>query len=294
MSNVIHMSPRDVAERLQLVKTRRGWRGTCPACGYEDTLLLSSKDGNASGWCASCHDRDAIQAKLREIGAGAGDVAPFVPGKGRDPAAGVERALACWNGSASVEGSPAAAYLASRGLAHLVGSPALRWRTDCSHPEHNKARIPAMVALVQDGNGKPIAVHRTYLNNDGRKSGVNPGKASLGALEDGAIRLDPVAAEMVVGEGVETAASAGLLLGLPAWAAVSAGQMAAKLRLPPEVRSVIIAADRDKAGENAAVGSARRWKDEGRRVRIARPDLEGQDFNDVLMARVATEQRHGS
>jgi putative DNA primase/helicase len=51
---------------------------------------------------------------------------------------------------------------------------------------------------------------------------------------------------LVIGEGIETAASAGLLMGTPAWAAISAGNMAKGLVLPPEVRRVVIAADRTK------------------------------------------------
>jgi putative DNA primase/helicase len=78
----------------------------------------------------------------------------------------------------------------------------------------------------------------------GQKANVEPAKATLGPLCNGAIRLDPAALETVVGEGIETSASAGLLLGLPAWAAVCAGNLA-KLILPESVRIVTIAADRD-------------------------------------------------
>ena len=44
-------------------------------------------------------------------------------------------------------------------------------------------------------------------------------------------------------------------------------------------------ADGDEPGEAAAADGARRWKREGRRVRIARPP-QGQDFNDLLLGRV--------
>jgi hypothetical protein len=43
-----------------------------------------------------------------------------------------------------------------------------------------------------------------------------------------------------------------------------------------------VLADGDVPGEAAAQNCARRWKREGRRVRIARPP-QGLDFNDVLM-----------
>jgi hypothetical protein len=77
------------------------------------------------------------------------------------------------------------------------------------------------------------------------------------------------------------------LVGLPAWAAISAGNLAKGLVLPPEVHTVIVAADPDPEGERAAVSAALRWRVEGRTVRIARPTGTG-DFNDVLR-----ERRHG-
>ena len=95
-------------------------------------------------------------------------------------------------------------------------------------------------------------------------------------------------------EGLETAASAGLLLGLPAWAAIACGNLGASLVLPRIVRAVVIAADNDGPGQRAAALAARRWMAEGRAVRIATPDGPGQDFNDVLLARLrdAAEAAH--
>ena len=140
-----------------------------------------------------------------------------------------------------------------------------------------------MLALVQDVTGAPIAVHRTFLTLSGCKADVEPIKASLGPIFGGAIRLDPVAETIVVGEGLETSASAGRLLDLPAWAAIAAGNLAQKMQLPPEVRSVVIAADGDGPGKRAAQMAAARWRAEGRRVRIATPDVAGADFNDILV-----------
>jgi DNA primase len=47
---------------------------------------------------------------------------------------------------------------------------------------------------------------------------------------------------------------------------------------------VIVAADRDKAGEAAAEGAAQTFLAQGRRVRIIRPHAPYKDFNDELMA----------
>ena len=56
------------------------------------------------------------------------------------------------------------------------------------------------------------------------------------------------------------------------------------LDLPRDAREVIVLADGDEPGEAAAQDCARRWKREGRQVRIARPP-QGMDFSDLLPAR---------
>ena len=69
--------------------------------------------------------------------------------------------------------------------------------------------------------------------------------------------------------------------GLPTWATLSTSGLRAVI-LPPEVETVIIAADADEAGEVAAQAAARRFIAEGRKVKIARPP-KGMDFNDLLL-----------
>jgi hypothetical protein len=186
-------------------------------------------------------------------------------------------ALRLWSGS---ETTGHERYLGARALEGL-GSPSFRFRVDCRHPEGGK--YPAMVSLVRNVDGLPVAVHRTYLRRDLiAKADVEPQKASLGPIWGGAVRIHDAAPELVIGEGIETSASAGVLLGLPAWAALSAGNLAKGLTLPREVRSVVVAADADPEGERAARAAALRWSAERRTVRIARPNAKGRDFNDLL------------
>ena len=189
-------------------------------------------------------------------------------------------------------GTPAALYLARRGLPWLMGHEHIRYRPDCPHP--SGGTLPALVTLVHDGAGAICAVHRTFLDLSGAKAAVGPVKASYGPIAGGAIRLHPAAPEMLIGEGLETSASAGLLLGLPAWSAIAAGNLAKSLALPPGVRRVIVAGDADKVGIAAVNAAALRWRREGRVVRVATPDVPGMDFNDVLQARlVAAGVDHG-
>jgi putative DNA primase/helicase len=172
-----------------------------------------------------------------------------------------------------------------RGLALIGSSTALRFRQDTPHPEQ-RGRLPAMLAAISDPAGNLIAVHRTFLCRDGlAKADVEPQKATLGHYWGGAVRLDQAGFEIVVGEGIETSGAAGLLMGLPAWSAVSAGNLARGLMLPAIVRRVVIAVDRDPSGEQAARAAGSRWAAEGRRVRYWMPNTVGRDACDVLAAR---------
>lgn len=275
----------DIALRLGLRRYPRSWRGRCPACDYPSTFSVrAGRDGRAMLFCSSCQDRDALADAVARA---------FGQERRREPhddcrmavvrQPKLDAALRLWRGSEPAVGTPADVYLASRGLPALASSPALRFRADCPHPEGGM--LSAMIALVCDMSGTPVAVHRTFLTRDGRKATVEPAKASLGPVWGGAIHLSELieGTPIVVGEGIETAASAGRLMGLPAWAAISAGNMAKGLLLPPEARKVVIAADPDHAGERAARTAAQRWAAEGRTVQIARPVGTG-DFNDLLTA----------
>ena len=189
-------------------------------------------------------------------------------------------------------GTPAARYLARRGLPWLTTHEHVRYRADTPHP--SGTRLPAMVWLVHCGLGNIAAVTRTFLTLDGRKAAADPVKATLGSFAGGAIRLHPAAPEMVVAEGLETTAAVALLLGLPGWAAVACGNLGANMALPAGVRAVTIAADPDRPGQRAAAKAARRWRAEGRTVRIATPDTPGLDFADVLQRRLAVAAREAA
>lgn len=279
------MSLPDLAGRLNLQRYTRSFRGACPVCAYGGTFSLRAGKGNSVRIFAACGcSREDLTDAVRRVAGG--DAPPqHKPADDGNVQAARERkqaaALRMWNGSAPAAGSLAATYLTGRALPGLATSPALRFRGDTPHPEGGW--LPAMIALVADVAGKPVAVHRTYLRRDGSgKADVEPAKATLGPVWGGAIRLDPIAPELVIGEGIETSASAGRLIGLPAWAAISAGNLARGLVLPAGVQAVVIAADADAPGERAARAAALRWSREGRHVRIARPDDANRDFNDVL------------
>jgi hypothetical protein len=143
-----------------------------------------------------------------------------------------------------------------------------------------------MVALVTMGDGTPIGILRTFLARDGNgKAPVDPQKMMLGPCRGGAVCLAEPADVLMVGEGIETCLAAMQATGHAAWAGLSTSGLR-RLDLPKDVCDIIVLADGDDPGEAAAQVCALRWKQEGRRVRVARPP-QGLDFNDLLLGRAS-------
>jgi len=179
-------------------------------------------------------------------------------------------------------------YLCQRGIVldDLPGAlrfqPHLVYRHEDGQPTYH----PAMVARVDDPNGQCVTLHRTYLTRDGRKANVPTVKKLMpsvvpGATRGGAIRLYPASETLAITEGIETALAVRLATRLPVWSTICAGGMA-RLSVPPEVRLVVICADHDAAGLDAARALARRLLGEQRRVKILTPDTPGADWVDDL------------
>lgn len=186
-----------------------------------------------------------------------------------------------------IQGTAAERYLLGRGLAVLDGTDLL-FHPDLANFE-TRAGYPAMVALIRNVGGEVVAVHRTYLQEDGetvRKADIPKPRMVLGRSGGGTVRLAPLGPHGVLGlcEGIETGLSAMLACpGLPVWAALSTTGLE-QAQLPPEVRRVVILADHDAsgAGMRAAEAAAAKLRLEGREASIALPPREGDDFNDML------------
>jgi len=173
-------------------------------------------------------------------------------------------------------------YLRARGLS-LEPPPSLRlarWKGE-----------PVMVARVEGPGGhfgapapqmNLLGLHLTTLEPDGR--GRKEKRLAKGSRpKGGAIRLFPLEAgkPLALAEGIETALAVREATGWPVWALVAASFLK-EASLPPEVKEVVVAADHDKAGLEAAHALARRLLREGRRVRLAVPPVEGEDWLDAL------------
>ncbi len=288
------MTAETIARALGGQRAGATWMARCPV--HEDrspSLSISvGKGGKVLVRChAGCDQRDLIAALQerglwrttgRASGVGLKHRQRIVEDPDADTLKRSAAALAIWHASRAAEETPIATYLRSRGL-DLPALPALRFHAGLKHP--SGGIWPAMVALVTHGaTGSPIAVHRTFLAHDGDgKAPVDPAKMMLGPCCGGMVRLGGSGDVLMVGEGIETCLAAMQASSRPAWAALSTSGLRS-LDRPRDIGDVIVLADGDEPDEAAALECARRWKREGRRVRIARPP-QGMDFNDLLKAR---------
>jgi putative DNA primase/helicase len=178
-------------------------------------------------------------------------------------------------------------YLGGR---HLWPLPdCCSWRAHAAaeywHDGEMVGRFPALVAEVRDVNGELVTAHLTYLR-DGRKLSVYPPRKILSAMTGRrgcAVRLMPPGEVLGIAEGNETAIAAHRLHGLPVWSALNAN-MLAKFYPPPGVHEVVIFADRDVAGLEAAY-HLRDELDGRARVELRLPPMPHKDWNDVLEAK---------
>ena len=137
------------------------------------------------------------------------------------------------------------------------------------------------MAAIQAANGAFTAVEITYLTQQGaRATDLRLARKTVGPAPNGcAVRLDPSAAEMLVGEGVFTTLSASEWFGLPGWALMSTRNLRA-WSAPEGVRSVLIAADRGKDGEASAARLHGRLLDAGVAATVALPPEPHGDWNE--------------
>lgn len=291
------MNAETLARALGGRRTGRQWIASCPAHEDKDpSLSISNAEyGKILVHCHAGCEQSVVIGELRSQGlwdcssnhcqrpatrrSSAAGNAP--PAQDSDKRAAV--ALRLWRAASPAGNSPVDTYLQSRGL-KLVVPDAVRFHPRLKHP--SGGTWPGMVALVTRGHeGKPLAIHRTFLARHGiGKALVTPQRMMLGPCRGGAVRLAAPTRKLMVGEGIETCLAAMQATRLPAWAALSTSGLRA-LQLPTEISEVIVLADGDEPGEAAALDAARRWKREGRHVRIARPPI-GMDFNDVLLSRI--------
>ena len=274
---------RTLVERLGGRWTPRGGMCRCPA--HDDrTPSLSVRPGRTRLLlhCFAGCDRSAVlralaSARLIDPGPPA---APVPRARDRNGLEGA--ALRLWGAAGDIAGSPAAAYLAARGV--TAGSPELRFHPRTPHGSGPAACFrPAMIAAVRDGSGL-VAIHRTFLDpGKPRIARLPAAKCALGTLGSGAVRLGGVARRLGLAEGIETAMSVSILFGLPCWATLGSERFAL-VRVPPDTAELVLFLDNDVGGRRAE-RIARSAFAHLPVVEARYPRRAGADWNDVLRAR---------
>lgn len=185
-------------------------------------------------------------------------------------------------------GQAVSAYLAARGLEPTAATKQARvpyWSGGQKVGEYD-----AMVALVTAPDGSPLTFHVTYLDGDKKAALDAPRKlmTPIAPLNGGAIRLMPMAEEMGIAEGIETALAASALFRIPVWACVNEALLSA-FEPPSIVKTLWVFGDSDEnyVGQHAAYACARRLSKRGIECAVSLPPMLGSDFNDVLLKRVA-------
>lgn len=196
----------------------------------------------------------------------------------------LRRAVAIYKQCDSGANSVVETYLRARGITLPVPRQARLAPGHTLPPDWTSwwPHLPSMLlpVIASDGTGL-LGLHITPLTHDG---GQRVDRRLCGAAKGGVIAFGEITdGRLCIAEGVETALSVRQLTGIATWAGLNCGNLSA-ITLPSECREVIICADNDKPGLDAAYALARRAAKEGKIARVAVPEAEGTDWNDVLLA----------
>jgi hypothetical protein len=200
------------------------------------------------------------------------------------PRGSAESARRLYALSRPIAGTLAQTYLHSRGIAGVTGADPLRFHPRCFYrPDLDRPTEtwPALIAAVTDLGGRIQGAHRTWLDRSGHdKAPVASPRRAMGHLLGHGVRFGVASDVMAAGEGIETMLSLrSALPTLPMVAALSANHLAALL-LPPTVRRLYVARDRDPAGDAAMDRLTNRAQAAGVDVLGLVPKFE--DFNEDL------------
>lgn len=284
-----------------------GKNTACPLCrAGRDRFKFDDKEGRGTWICSHCGAGNGIALVMKLRGLSFRDAASLVrpllgsaravkPKRERPDSAKRGDMARVWEAGARLTpGDAAWLYLSRRGLDPEAVGRSVRFVPDLDYYDEERREhraYPGMVAMVQDAEGKPVNLHRTYLSADGAKANVpRPRRMMPGKVPDGAaIRLmEPwvVGGKLTLGiaEGIETALASYKLFAVPCWSSVDAVHLE-RWSPPAPVQAVVIFSDNDLSftGQAAAFALARRVTTLKLDVAVCMPAPMGFDWNDVLM-----------
>ena len=212
-----------------------------------------------------------------------------------------QRIQKVWKESQPIVGSLAETYLRSRGICadlRYIGNnlrfhPAMPYKED----DNSKwVKLPCMLAVYRDKNGKALTLHRTFLKPDGSgKADVSRPKMVMAPPRDmrgGYIVLDkPHVANtgkyIGIAEGIENALSAREAMGCAMFCGFS-DRLMAMTNFPEEVTNVFVFADKEPSGAGMAAAEALKEANKDKDVLIMSPEdetAEKIDWNDIYQTK---------
>jgi putative DNA primase/helicase len=278
--------------------------GPCPACGGVDRFTFDNRSGRGDFICRGCGAGDGFALLMRvhrwdfretrqrvldaaHLGNGAvptqrpATPPPDAPAMPTRRVRDVRRAACDPADVADVR-----EYLASRAVWPLPPGCTLRAHAGFEYfaGRDRVGRYAALVAEVRDVAGDLVTVHVTYLKGACKIESHEPRKllSPLTGRTGCAVRLMPLTGDTVgIAEGIESAFSASVLHdGVPTWAALNTSLLA-KFEPPEGVQRLVVFADRDVPGLEAAARLMERLQ--GRvRTEICPPPPPCKDWNDRL------------
>lgn len=275
--------------------------GPCPMCGGKDRYRFDNKGGDGTYFCSQCGAGNGMTLAMNFTGMGFKQVADRIdellgfkgyPKDRKRPEVDTKALLreVARSTVRVAKGDLVDRYLTARGVEQVVYPRSIRFAQALR--DGDGGIRPCMVATVTDADGQNVTLHRTFLRADGGAKAEMPSPRKLmpGSIPDGSsVRLSDFAGGALgIAEGIETALSASRLFEMPVWAAINANLLSKWM--PPEgCDEVAIFADNDDSatGQAAAFALAKRIKAKGICATVHIPEVEGQDWNDVLLAKIA-------
>lgn len=277
-------------------KYLNGKNGPCPQCEGVDRFRFTDFKGDGSSICNQCGSLTGMQlvqalrgwdfaTAAREIENVLGKVSDDPMRPTLSEADRREMLGNLWkSGKAVTKGDPVDTYLTARGVGQAAYERILRYVPFLEYAPG--ISYPAMIALVEDVEGKALSIHRTWLDGECKAPVDAPRKMMPGSMgKHGTVRLRKANDVLGVAEGIETAYAASRLYQMPVWAALNAGSMAAFI-WPERVKHLHIFGDNDDSltGHAAAYALGKRARSKKIDVTVHIPPSVGQDFNDIHMA----------
>ena len=220
------------------------------------------------------------------------DKAKRLEAEAKELAAKRERAGEIWAASLPLHDTPGLTYLTEARCipeSALEGITSLRFHPKAPLHPYSKSgtTFPALVAQCQDSQGGFVGVHLTYLasNGAGKADLPTPRKWCGGGFNGACVRLGS-SLNLIAAEGIESALSAGVALGLTPIAALSATGL--KAFTPwAGIQSVAFAPDTDASGlgmQSARSAAERLHRDGVTIAGFAIPPGGLCDWNDAARA----------